>query len=425
MNPKELLQKARQLLEQARRIHEEYEGKEMPADKVQEVRKLLDEAKQLRERADQLAEMNKLQAWLDEPQYKHPMGDGPEGKAKAPEGAEDDDTGGELTPEQKKKQLRAFFKALRGGVGVLTPEERALLNPARKGLETKALVEDAAGEILVPEEVESEIYRRLPKITVIRPLASVRPTRSNRVRRRSLTELQVGWGKLETGATLTESTPVPGEEWLYVEDLYGETKIGKDELDDTDVNLTGFIAESFAQAIAETEDTAFVIGRGHDYEEPEGILNNTQIPRVDAGQSGGITTDDVIKLIYNVPPQYRRNGVLICSSDTAMRLRLLKTQDGVYLWQPNLQAQQPDTFAGYPVYDQNDLPMIPQAGQSADVMIFGDVRAGYRILDRQAMTIQVLLETYARQGMIGYLVRYRVGGGVVRPDAFAILRVPA
>jgi len=117
------------------------------------------------------------------------------------------------------------------------------LNPARKGLvATKALVEDAAGEILVPEEVEAEIYRRLPKLTVIRPLATVRTTGSNRVRRRSLTELQVGWGKLETGATLVESTPQPGEEYTYVEDLYGLTRIGEDELDDTDVNLTAFIA---------------------------------------------------------------------------------------------------------------------------------------------------------------------------------------
>ncbi|MFO7274420.1 MAG: phage major capsid protein [Bacillota bacterium] len=420
----ELVGRARQLVDEARRIYEEFEGKEMPAEKAQEVRRLLNEAKSLKEQADQLVEMNRLQAWLDEPQYKRPMTE-PEGKARAPEGAEDPQ-GDELTPEQKRKQTRAFFKALRGGLAVLTPEERALLDPARKGLESKALVEDASGEILVSEEVESEIYRRLPKITVIRPLATARPTRSNRVRRRSLTELQVGWGKLETGGQLVESSPQPGQEWLYVEDLYGLTKIGEDELDDTDVNLTAFIADSFAQAIAEAEDSAFIIGRGHDYDEPEGILNNPDIPRVDAGQTGAITTDDVLTLIYKVPAQYRRNGVLICNSETTLKLRLLKDSSGQYLWQPSLQAAQPDTFAGYPIYDQGDVPVIPgQAGQSADVMIFGDVRNGYRILDRQGMTVKVLQEKYAEQGMIGYRVRYRVGGGVVRPEAFAILRVTA
>ncbi|MFS8641226.1 MAG: phage major capsid protein, partial [Symbiobacteriaceae bacterium] len=350
----------------------------------------------------------------------------PEGKAHAPEGAEDPKDGGELTPEQKRKQTRAFFKALRGGLAVLTPEERALLDPARKGLESKALVEDASGEILVPEEVESEIYRRLPKITVIRPLASARTTRSNRVRRRSLTELTVGWGKLETGGQLVESSPQPGEEWLYVEDLVGLTKIGEDELDDTDVNLTAFVADSFAQAIAEAEDTAFVVGRGHDYNEPEGILTNTNIVRVDAGQTGAITTDDILTLIYKVPPQYRRNGVLICNSETTLKLRLLKDNNGQYLWQPSLLAAQPDTFCGYAIYDQNDVPVLPaEAGQSADVVIFGDVRSGYRILDRQGMTVKVLQEKYAEQGMIGYRVKYRVGGGVVRPEAFAILRVTA
>ncbi|BDG61922.1 phage major capsid protein [Caldinitratiruptor microaerophilus] len=423
MDLKELVGRARQLVEEARRIVEEYEGKDMPADKAAEVKKRLEEARKLKEHADQLAEMKRLQDWLDEPQYKRPMGDA-DTKARTPEGAED--SKGELTPEQKRKQTKAFFKALRGGLAVLTPEERDLLNPAHKGFEAKALVEDATGEILVPEELESEIYRSLPKITVIRPLATVRPVRTNRVRRRSMTELTVGWGKLETGRPLNESTPNPSQEFQYVEDLYGLARIGEDELDDTDVNLQAFVADSFARAIAEAEDTAFVVGTGHANQQPEGILNGAVVQRVSAGQTGAITTDDVLKLIFSVPTQYRRNGVLIMHQETELALRLLKDNNGQYLWQQSLQAGLPNTFAGYPVYNQADVGRIPtQAGQTADVMIFGDVRAGYRILDRQGMTVKVLDQLYAEQGMIGYRVRYRVGGGVVRPDALRILRVTA
>jgi len=424
MDIKELVGKARQRVEEARRIVEEYAGKAMPADVKQQVDRLLEEARELKAQADRAVEVQKLQAWLDEPQYRRPMSEGA-AKALAPEDEPSEDGG--LSEAQKKKQTRAFFKALRGGIGALSREERELLNPARKGLvATKALVEDAAGEILVPEEVEAEIYRRLPKLTVIRPLATVRPTGSNRVRRRSLTELQVGWGKLETGATLVESTPQPGEEYTYVEDLYGLTRIGEDELDDTDVNLTAFIADSFAQAIAEAEDEAFIAGTGHANQQPEGILNAADVPTVEAGQTAGITTDDILTLIYTVPPQARRNGVLIAHSETVLRLRLLKSNDGVYLWQPSLVAGQPDTFAGYPVYDSPFIPGLPsEEGATAKVAIFGDVRMGYRILDRQGMTVKVLDQLYAEQGLIGYRVRYRVGGSVVRPEAFAILTVTA
>jgi len=426
MNLKDMVGRARQLVEEARRIVEEYEGKDMPADKAAQVKKLLEEARNLKERADQIAEVKRLEDWLNQPQYKRPMSDA-DTKARAPEDEPQAEEGGELPPELKKKQTRAFFKALRGGLGVLTPEERQLLNPERKGLVVeKALVEDASGEILVPEEIEAEIYRSLPRLTVIRPLATVRSTSSNRVRRRSLTELQVGWGKLETGKQITESTPTPGQEWQYVEDLYGLAKIGEDELDDTDANLVEFVADSFARAIAEAEDTAFVVGTGHANEQPEGILNAAGVQRVAAGQTAAIHTDDVLKLIYATEPQYRRNGVLIMNSETELALRLLKDNNGQYLWQQSLQAGMPNTFAGYPIYNHPDVPTIPgDAGQTGDVIIFGDVRAGYRILDRQGMTVKVLDQLYAEQGLIGYRVRYRVGGGVIRPDAFAVLRVTA
>lgn len=315
--------------------------------------------------------------------------------------------------DQPNEKKAAFFKFMREGKTALTPEEQ------------KALVSDATGQILIPEELESEIYRELPKLTIMRGLATVRQTRSDRIRRRSLTEVQVGWGKLETGATLTESTLTPGEQFQYVEDLYGLTKIGEDELMDTDVALESIVRDSFSRAIAETEDKAFIIGTGHDNQQPEGILNGSVVSRVDAGQAGAITADDVLKLIYEVPAQYRQNGVLIVNSKTELAMRLLKDSNGQYLWQPSLQTGRPNSFAGYPVYNQEDIPDIPSAGTAADVAIFGDIRSGYRIIDRLGMTVQRLVELYAESGLVGFKVHYRVGGGVIKPDALRILNVPA
>lgn len=311
------------------------------------------------------------------------------------------------------ERRKAFLAFLRKGLAGLGPEER------------KALVEDSTGEILVPEELEAEIYRALPKVTVIRGLATVRTIRTDRIRRRSLTEVQVGWGKLETGAALAESTLVPGEAWQYVEDQYGLTKVGEDELADTDVNLEAVIADSFARAFAEAEDTAFVVGTGHANSQPEGILNGTTVARVLAGQPGDLKPDDLIKLPFEVPAQYRRNGVYIVNSKTEATMRLFKSSDGQYLWQPSLQEGTPARFNGFPVYAQDDVPQIPAAGTQADVAIFGDLRAGYRILDRQGITVQRLVELYAEQGLVGFKAHRRVGGGVIRPDALRVLRVPA
>lgn len=319
---------------------------------------------------------------------------------------------GEARGKDAKAQERraAFLSVLRRG-GRVAPEERAL-------------VENAAGEILVPEDLETEIYRELPELTVVRSAVSTRPTQSNRVRRRSLAEVAVGWGKLETGTALTDSMPgTPTEEWTYIEDLYGLAKIGEDELDDTDVNLESFVRDSFARAIAEAEDTGFTVGTGHANQQPVGFMTTGGgVPTVAAAAAADIGVDDYLKLIYAVPAQYRRNGRFMMSSASELVLSTKKDANGQYLWQPSVQAGRPNTFKGYAIDNQEDIASI---GASARSAAFGDFQAGYRVYDRQGMTLKRLEELYAEDGMIGFKVRFRVGGDVIRPDALRILAHPA
>ncbi len=322
-----------------------------------------------------------------------------------------DDT--RTTEEQRAQERRsAFFQALRRGLPRMAPEQRAL-------------VENTAGEILVPEDLETEISRALPELTIMRGIASQRSITSNRVRRRSLSEVSVGWGKLETNEQdLTDSMPdTPDEEYTYIEDLYGLAKVGEDELDDSDVNLDAFIRDSFARACAEAEDTAFTVGTGHANHQPVGYMTaGGGVPTVTAAGAAAITTDDMMKLIYATPKQYRRNGRFTIPSGTELAIATLKDADDRYLWQPSLQAGRPNTFLGYAVENQEDIAAV---AASARVAAFGDFNAGYRIYDRQGMTVKVLTELYSEDGMIGWKIRKRVGGDVIRPQALRVLTMAA
>jgi HK97 family phage major capsid protein len=344
-------------------------------------------------------EMNKLKSQIDELATKA-------NRIVTPQG-----NGQKLDPKAQEKK-DAFFKFMREGKSGLNKEE-------------KALVEDAAGEILVPEDLDSAIYRELPALTIMRSLAYVRPTNSNRVRRRSLTEVTTGWGKLETSATKTlgtfESTLTPGEEWIYVEDALGLTKIGEDELEDSDINLERYLADSFAQAYAEMEDTAFMIGTGHANEQPEGVLNGTTVGRFNTGAIGTFTADDAIKLAYQVKAQYRRNASYVANSQIELAMRLMKDSNGQYLWQPSLQAGTPNSFNGKPIYNQEDVSGTVATGN--DILVFGDFKAGYQVLDRKGSSITRLNELYIEDGLIGFKFKRRVGGGVVRPNALKVLKV--
>lgn len=317
---------------------------------------------------------------------------------------------------------KAFFKFLRSGPGgqlILNDEATKYVK------ERKALVSDTTGQILIPEELESEIYRELPNINVIRGLATIRTTARDRVLRRSLTEVDMGWGKLELGAEPDETDVTPSEDYQYVEDLNGLARIGVDELADTDVSLEAILVDSFARARARKEETGFISGTNHANEQPQGILNGTTVTRVTGATANVIVVDDFLDLIYAVPAQYRRNGKLLVPSTTELAMRKLKSStEELYLWQPNVQAGQPATFAGYPVIAQEDIGAIG-ASDECDIAIFGDIKAGYRIIDRQGMKVQRLLELWATAGLVGILVSSRVTGGVIREDALRILKEAA
>ena len=366
--------------------------------------------------AETKSEVDKINTSMNE--LKEQM-DTLETKANRPEfnTDEDDGEGGEskeskFTPEQKK----SFFRFMREGKTGMYPDER------------KALVSDAQGEILVPEALDRQIERELPEITIARNLAQVRTIGTNRQRRRSMNEVDVVWGNLETGIGKLwaggESDLIPEEEYLYVEDMFGWTTIGEDELEDSDINLQQYMSSSYARAFAEAEDTAMFTGTAHANGQPEGILNSN-VGSLNAGQVGAIKADDFIKLEYEIPAQYRRNGVYVVNSKTELALRLLKSNDGQYLWQPSLQAGKPNSFNGKTLYNQDDIPGVPASGTAGKVAVFGDFNTGYRILNRTGGSIKRLEEKFIEQGLIGFRYKRRVGGGVIREKALKMLNVPA
>jgi len=316
--------------------------------------------------------------------------------------------------EETKARKAAFYKFIRDGRAALEPQER------------KALVEDTTGLYLVPEELEAEIVRAIPQINTLRNYCRVRGTTRDKVGIRSLTEVSVGWGKLETGTDITESTLTPSKPNIYVEDLYGLTKIGEDELQDTDANLQALLADSFAVAIGNEEAKRFAIGRGHTtYSEPDGVaLDATIIASYKDNWDVADTADlnSMLTAEYSLGTQYLNGAAWLMNRKTELALRLLRVVEagpvyGQYLWQPSLIAGAPNNFDGLPIINQNDMHYPADAVTSINV-IFGNFKNGYMILDRAGIAIQRLDELYAEAGLVGFKVHRRVGGGVYRPAAF-------
>jgi HK97 family phage major capsid protein len=332
---------------------------------------------------------------------------------------------GSVSPEDIERDTAyksAFYKWMRvGSKGMESDDWKTLRNalPA----ERKALVENTAGLYLVPEDLESEIIRAIPQINTLRNYCRIRNTSRDKVGINSATEVSVGWGKLETGTEITESTVTPSRDTIYVEDLYGLTKVGEDELMDTDANLQAMIADSFATALANEEAKRFAIGRGHTtYNEPDGITLES-ISHIDWDTADTETIDEMLECEYELGTQYLNGAAWLMNRKTEFQLRTKKwsgdgtNYTGGYLWQPNLQAGAPNTFDGYPIINQNDMGYAADATDLIDV-VFGNFKLGYMIVDRAGIAIQRLDELYAEAGLVGFKVHKRVGGGAIRTAAF-------
>lgn len=309
----------------------------------------------------------------------------------------------------------------------LADADKKFLDYVRTG-EKKALVLDATGQYLVSPAIETEIGRRLAEEVTVRKLASKKVIDKDRLQVRDIGEAEVAWGRLETGSPIHESTPTPGvPQYKYVCDLYGLVKIGEDELTDSDIDLVNILADSFAMAIAEKENEAFLNGTGWAAgQQPDGICVDATLlaNTVTTAAVAAVTVEDFLDMIYACPAKHRKYGAFVVHSFTELALRKLRaggstTTDGPFLWQPSLVDGRPATFLGYPIYADDQMGTL--AGTGEVIGIFGDFQRGYRILDGKGFSIQRLSELYAEAGLVGFKVHARVGGYPIRPSNKALV----
>jgi HK97 family phage major capsid protein len=415
---KDTLDKAMQCIHLARAINDRYpDASQMPAEEVKNRKSLLAEATRLREIADAEKAQQGLETWASAPDTDQPalQATALNGHTKAVTNGGNSDRFAEV---DKQLMTKRFAKALRAGTGSLTLEEKA------------ALIEDSTGQIIVPHDLAGPIFLTLPRLGVLRNLALIRPTTSNLVDVRALTQATAGWGQIEItnvgGATPpTDAAVAPsGPNTITVQDLVALVKIGVDELMDTDANLVSLVQEIVGQQFAQMEDDAFANGNGTS--RPFGVAVRATVGgAIPAAQgvtaaASAVNPDQLKQMQYLITSRFANEGVYLASDDATQAIALLKDSTSNYLWQPSNQAGQPDVLFGRPFYRMSGLPsMTATTFFTEPSVLFGDVRSGYMIADRQQVTVQRLDERFADQGIVGFLFRQRVGGDVIRPAAFA------
>lgn len=311
-----------------------------------------------------------------------------------------------------------------GGVIVdITPAVRMaeLIRQGADENELRALYSGSGtGSIVVPTTFVRELYAYMEASSAIRQLARVITTAGGE----PMDFPKVGTHAIGTQVA-AESTTLAGTDPTF-EKLtlnsyrYGQLiKLSTSFVQDSGVPIEGFIAQDIGRALGRITDTAYATGGGST--NPNGIVTAAGTGVKTGGSLIPLDFDDLIDLQMSVVAEYRANSSWVMNDYTAGSLRKIRagagdgagTILGEYLWQPSLQAGQPDTLLGRPVY--TDVNFASQ-GSAARAVAFGDF-SKYYIRDVGSVRLERSDERYFDTDEIGFRGIIRTDGDLIDLNA--------
>ena len=277
---------------------------------------------------------------------------------------------------------------------------------------------DSAGGFLVPNEYDARLIEKLEQENVLRKLGTVIQTSGERKINVAASKPAASW--VEESGALTFGDATFEQVILDAYKLSVAVKVSEELLADNQYDLEGYLIRAFGQSIADAEEEAFIMGNGSN--KPTGILDATGGGQIGVTTAGAaITADEIVDLIYKLKRQYREKAAFIMADSTLASIRKLKDGTGQYLWQPGMQAGEPDRILGYPVYTS---AFVPAVAAGKPVMAFGDF-SYYNIGDRGIRSIAALHELYAGVGQVAFVAKERVDGKLTLPEAVQVMKMKA
>jgi len=226
--------------------------------------------------------------------------------------------------------------------------------------------------------------------------------------------------------TLVMIKPVVGE-------VYAAPKITQQLLDDSAFDIEDYINTEVSDAFETQEGEAFITGDG--VQKPRGITTydvssavdgtraDNAIQYVASGASGAFTSsasgDALISLVHACKPKYRKGASWLMNTGTLETIRKFKDSNGDYIWKAGLEAGQPDSLLGYPLFEDENMPDV--AADSLSVA-FGNFNRAYTVVDRNT---RMLRDPFSDRPYVVFYSTRRVGGAMRDFRALKFLKMAA
>lgn len=292
----------------------------------------------------------------------------------------------------------AFLNLMRVGRGNIGPQ-------VQNALEVGTASE---GGNIVPTEMDAMLVEYLQDHNEFRNYVTVIPTSSDREFPIESTLGTAAWTAEE--ASYNESDPAFGQITLSAHKLTRIVKVSEELVMDGVFPLMPYLARNFGKSFGLAEEAAIVAGTNSG--QPNGF-NTAASTGVTAVGTTAITAAELIDLYHSLSRPYRRSAIFVMADATLSAVRKLVDSNGQFIWQPGLQAGQPDRLLGKDVISSTAMPAMTTG---LDSVSFGDL-SHYYLTERGSRQAQVLIELYAGTGQIGYRMFERIDGDLVDTNA--------
>ena len=302
--------------------------------------------------------------------------------------------------------------------------KEAFLKYVRKGIDTDLItllnnndgVFDSTGFALTPN-MNAIISSTMNANSPIRQLSRiVNVSRDSLDVAAYVQDIAAEWGDERSVAPETDAFI---RKTIKVNELTAQPKITQKMIDDDAVDHESWIAELLSDILLAKEDNAFIYGDGNN--KPVGILSYpdgnsaNSIERVDGGQD--VNFENLLQLQAALDGKYERAGetAFITSKKTLAKIRSIKDESGHYIWTPGAMLGKYDCIFGTPILSTSEM------SSTGDVVIYGNLKKGYQIVDRSDIKIQ--RDPYSSKPFVVFFATKRVGGDVIDTRAIKILKI--
>ncbi len=278
--------------------------------------------------------------------------------------------------------MRGFLQAAK--------DRNSILNDFKSVL-SEGSHSNTGGGYLVPTEFSSQVIRIMNDASAIMKLANVIPMSTwKRQIPKQLTNLQVGW--VAEGATKPISNPTFGQIEQTAKVLATVVKCSDELLRDSAINLTQFLAELVAEAMALEIERVALIGNTQNGDPFDGVFHTSGINSVDMS-GANVSFDDIANLIFTLDDAQAKDGVLVLSRVGLNKLIKIKDNNGNYIWSPPSLGN-PATIWNTPYVISSQIPnQITDAGDlsggASTMALFGRFNRNLIISPRETMSVKV------------------------------------